>query len=129
MVAPLGNASKRLVLLRVNPDREIHRQRHGLDLVAAIGLLVVEVGQVLERVRLDLARCQSRIRHHVIREFDDLEFDALLGGDRFHRLEDLCMRSGSCRDADDLRLRGGGECCERQKGGETKFLERHFVLS
>jgi hypothetical protein len=102
------------VLLRIDPDREIDRQAHRLDLVTAIGLLVIKVGLVLKRIGLELAGVERGIRHHVVRELDQLDIQPLLRGDRLHGLENLGMRPR--RDANlDGFSRGA-----RRPGGEYR---------
>ncbi len=128
MLAPLRERVEALELLRVDADREVHGLGDLLDLELAIGLLVVEVGRVLERVRLHLAVRERRVRHHVIRELDDLDVEALGGRDGLHDLEDLRVRPRRDADADGLRLGGGGKPREGEEGREAEGLERHGQL-
>ena len=86
------------MLLRIDPDREIDRQPHRFDLVAAIGLLVVEIGLVLKRVCLQLAGVERRVGSDIVLELDDLDVETVFGGDRFDGLKNL--RVGTGRDAD-----------------------------
>jgi hypothetical protein len=75
-VPPVRDIRPALVLLRIDSDREIDRQAHRLDLVTAIGLLVIKVGLVLKRIGLELAGVERGVRHHVVRELDPLGYPA-----------------------------------------------------
>ncbi len=72
------------------------------DLVFAIGHLVVEIGLMLERIGLQVAGFQRRIRHHIVGEFDDLDVEALLGGDGLGSFQHLRMRTRRHADLDGL---------------------------
>ena len=115
-----------LVLLRVDADREVHRQRHatrscsrgrpsGCRDRAGSGTSSPPVSPA----------AKSCVRHHVVGELDDLQFKALLGRDRLHGLEDLCMRPGRAADADGLRLRERPGEVRRsdRRAARPKFLE------
>ena len=116
-----------LVLLRIDPDREIDRQAHRLDLVAAIGFLVIEIGLVLKRIGLKFAGVERGVRHHIVRELDQLNIEPLLRGDRLHGFEDLGMRPRRDANLDDFRRgtrRPGGE----YRRGNQNRTKRHFGL-
>ena len=70
------------------------------DLVPAVRLLVVEIGLVLERIRLQVAGVQRGVGDHVVGEFDDLDVEAVLCGDRLDGFEDLGMGAGGDADLD-----------------------------
>ncbi len=115
------------MLLRIEADRKVHGLGHALDLEAAVGDLVVEIGLVLEGVGLEFARGEGLVRHHVVGELDDLQVEALLGRDRLHGLEDLGMRTGRHADPDGLGPRHGRQADhEGQEGGEPEGLEGHW---
>jgi hypothetical protein len=84
--------------LGIDAHRKIDGETGRHDLVAAVRVLVVEIGLVLERIGLQIAGIQRRVGNHIIGEFDDLNVETVLRGDRFDGFEDLGMGPG--RDAD-----------------------------
>jgi hypothetical protein len=97
-----------LVFLRVDAYRKIDGQADRFDLVTAVRLLVVEIGLILKRIGLQVARVQRRIGHHVVGELDDLDIETILRGDRLDGFEDLGVRAGGRADLD-----GFGAGCGR----------------
>ncbi|MHC2703851.1 hypothetical protein ACVMHZ_007014 [Bradyrhizobium liaoningense] len=124
---PSGEVGEGFMLLRIDADREIHGQADGLDLVAAVGLLVVQVRLVLKRIGLDVAGIERRVWHHVVGEFEELNIESALGGDRLHGLEDLRMRPRRHPDLDGLGPGCGGQCGEHGREDQRQ-AKRHLGL-
>lgn len=89
----------------------------GGELVAAVLVLLVHVGLVLERVDVQIARDERRVGLHEVVEFDDADLHALFFGDPLDDFHDFGVRA--CGDADDDGL-FGGERGERNAAGNGK---------
>ena len=75
---------------------------------AALFVRVVEVGDVLEEVRVDGAFRERGVRRHVVGEFDYLELVALFLKERARRFHYVLVREGGDPDLDDLVVRREG---------------------
>ena len=82
-------------------------RRGGDEVGAVFGVEVFEVGEVLEVVRVDVARVERLVGHDVVGELDDLQVDALLGEGRLHLLEDLGVGRRGSADLEDGQFGGG----------------------
>ena len=114
----LGKVRKGLVALAgVVGERERDGGGGGGELVAAVLVLLVHIGLVLERVDVQIARDERRVGLHEVVEFDDADLHALFFGDPLDDFHDFGVRA--CGDADDDGL-FGGERGERNAAGNGK---------
>ena len=117
--------------------RRVHVQAHRLvvhraradQMRAVLRVEILEVGDVLEVVRVQIARFELKVRLNVIVEDDDFKVDAFFGKNRLGRFENLGMRGGGCAD-DELGV-GAGDADrggQREGKSERKKLFHGIVL-
>ena len=86
---------------------------------------------MLERVGVQIALVERRVRAGVVGELEDLDLDPVLREQLLHQLGDLGVRPVLDAEADDVRRRGGaGETEERERDGDdTADVPLREVLS
>src|SRR5690606_26227136 len=89
-------------------------QTHGDQVGAALLVVSIHIGLVLEEVGIQLTVDHLRIGLHIVGEHLDLEFHAFLGQGWLHEFEQFRVRHGGGRHAELLRLCGGGSEQGRQ---------------
>ena len=96
---------------------------------AVLRVEILEVGDVLEVVRVQIARFELKVRLNVIVKDDDFKVDAFFGENRLGRFENLGMRGGGCAD-DELGVGAGDADRSGQREGksERKQLFHGIVL-
>ena len=101
--SPVGNCLRVLQGLRIDRDRRDEDRHEALELQVVLLHEVVEIGLVLEEVRIERLVGKRHVGLDVVGEFNDLEFDPLLGELRLQEIHDVAARHR--RDADGERLR------------------------
>ena len=96
---------------------------------AVLRVEILEVGDVLEVVCVQIARFELKVRLNVIVKDDDFKVDAFFGENRLGRFENLGMRGGGCAD-DELGVGAGDADRSGQREGksERKKLFHGIVL-
>ena len=77
---------------------------------------------MLEGIRLDILLRQSLVRHHIVRELNDLDVQPTLGGNLAHDIEHLGMRPGGDTDPDGFGL---GRADQRGKSKDRRRKRAH----
>ena len=96
---------------------------------AVVGVEVLQIRDVLEVVRVQIASFELEVRLNVIVKDDDFKVDAFFGENRLGRFENLGMRCGGCAD-DELGVGAGDADRSGQREGksERKQLFHGIVL-
>ena len=82
---------------------------------------------MLEGIGIELAVIQRLVRHHIIREFEDLDIEALWLGDFRDLFENLRMLARCNSDLDCFGQRTS-RAEDRRQGRYTKYFLQHFIL-
>lgn len=124
------NILYRFELLRIDADRRNVREPRGDDLVAALFDLAIQIGLMLEAVRIEVTRIERCIRLHVIVERHDLHVEAFASRDLLHNRPCLFIGARDRAHFDDL-IFGVGAGADDQYGGSSdgrEELEKRLAL-
>lgn len=125
MVAPSGMESSAMLLCRV--DVQAHRlvvnRARAHQMRAVFRVEVLKIGDVLEVVRVQIARFELEVRLNIVVKDHDLQINAFLSENWLGRFENLGVRGGGCADGQ-FRV-GAGDADrggQREGKGERKQL-------
>jgi len=89
-----GDVLELLVFPRIEPQRRDEDLSRRFQLKFAVCAEIVQIRQMLKEVRVELLLRQKNIRRHIVRELDDLQFDALRLEVGLDELKQVSVRDG-----------------------------------